>query len=60
MQVYKFDPHFGSKSLILLGKQHILNNNSTAITSGFKNCTFTVTDFFGNDLNLVECKSKAG
>lgn len=60
MQVFKFDPHFGSKSLILLCKQHMLNNNSTAITSGLKNCIFSVTDFLGNDLNLVECESKAG
>lgn len=60
MQVYKFDPHLGSKSLFLLCKQHVLNNNSTAITSSFKNCTFSVTDFLGNGLNLVECESKAG
>lgn len=60
MQVYKLDPHFGNESLILLCKQHMLHNNSTAITSGFKACTFSVTDFLGNDLNLVECESKAG
>lgn len=60
MQVFKFDPHFGSKSLILLCKQHVLNNNSTALTSGLKNCIFSATDFLGNDLNLVECESKAG
>lgn len=60
MQVYKFDPHFGNKSLILLCKQHMLHNNSTAITLDFKACTFSMANFLGKDLNLVECESKAG
>jgi len=60
MHVYKFDPNFGNGSLILLCKQRMLHNNSTAITSSFKNCTFGVADFLENSLTVVDSESKAG